>query len=101
MQTLVFHPHSFVDLITNSSSTVYITTFTDTRKNLKNFISAVLKVAESPYTFDELFAIQDIEKDGYEVHGEVVVLKTKMKNKEIDKVLELMNDLYTYEAKLQ
>ena len=49
--------HSFVDLITNSSTEIYIQATTKTVESVKEIINNLLKVNGSGYTADDLFEI--------------------------------------------
>ncbi len=49
--------HSFVDLITNSSTEIYIQATTKTVESVKEIINNLLKVNSSGYTADDLFEI--------------------------------------------
>lgn len=49
--------HSEVDVITNSSGVIYSTVTVDAEDNIKEAINAVLEVAGSDKSFDDLFTI--------------------------------------------
>lgn len=50
---------SFSDLITNSSSEVFLQTTYNAEENLRKFIDAVLSTIESEYTCNDLFGIEN------------------------------------------
>lgn len=63
--------HSFIDLITNSSSEMFITATGKTEKTVKEIIDNVLKLSGSKLTADDLFEfgvygeVWDEEKETY------------------------------------
>ena len=50
--------HSFVDIITNSSTEIYIEATDKTIESLKNIINSILKMGNSTLTADDLFTIE-------------------------------------------
>src|ERR1039458_9781751 len=56
--------HSFVDLITNSSTEIYIEATDKTVKSLENLINSLLKLGGSHSTCDDLFTIE-IDKEKF------------------------------------
>lgn len=50
--------HSTVDLITNSSTTIYSSATKDTVKEVQNFVNAVLKAAGVPQRCSDLFNLE-------------------------------------------
>ena len=61
--TLIIPIHSFVDLITNSSSEIFVSADENTVKAVKKLIDNILKASGSDKTADDLFEISL----GYEV----------------------------------
>lgn len=97
--------HSFVDLITNSSTEIYIQATTKTVESVKEIINNLLKVNGSSYTADDLFEISlfnssladRIEWDGEDANteeGEYDNIELKVKAKDSD------NELTSATAKL-
>jgi hypothetical protein len=67
MTSLTIPIHSFVDLITNSSTEIYIEADKGTIEAVKSLINNLLKVAKSELTADDLFTIKLLTKnDDYE-----------------------------------
>jgi hypothetical protein len=66
MKTLIIPVHSFVDLITNSSSETFICADKDTVEVFKAAITALLKVAGSDKDCDDLFTVEVTVDKGYE-----------------------------------
>jgi hypothetical protein len=71
MKKLLIRLHSFVGLITNSSTEIYTTCTEKSVDMVKEFISEVLRAAKSDKTVDELFDVRcymveyDEENDEY------------------------------------
>lgn len=57
MKTLIIPIHSFVDLITNSSSETYISATSATVQSVKEIIKNLLSLADSSKTADDFFDI--------------------------------------------
>lgn len=55
--------HSTVDIITNSSSEIFILANQDTVNGIKNLVNNILRAAESSKTVDDLFEIKLIKSD--------------------------------------
>jgi len=68
MKTLKINVHSFIDVITNSSTEIYVSVGTNTVNFIKNIIDTTLKMAKSDLRSDDLF-IFDIESDGENWYG--------------------------------
>jgi hypothetical protein len=67
MTSLTIPIHSFVDLITNSSTEIYIEADKGTIEAVKALVNNLLKVAKSDLTADDLFTITLLTKnDDYE-----------------------------------
>lgn len=56
----VFCVQSISDIITNSSSEVFVLYDDNALKNIKDLVNAVLAAADTKLTFDELFEIQPL-----------------------------------------
>lgn len=63
MNSLRVRFHSFVDLITNSSSTVYVFTHRGTEGILKDMVNGLLSAGGSNETFDSLFTYKEEYSD--------------------------------------
>jgi phage terminase Nu1 subunit (DNA packaging protein) len=62
MKSIIIPVHSFVDLITNSSSEVFITADENTVAAVRQLIDSLLKVAGSTKTSRELFDVDVVSK---------------------------------------
>jgi hypothetical protein len=67
--------HSMVDIITNSSTTIYTTTHGGTIFLLKELINEILEVAGSDKTADDLYEFkqESNEDDYYDCYGEKLI----------------------------
>lgn len=58
MKPLIINVHSFVDLITNSSTEIYIHATDRTVTAIKTIVNNLLQIAGSSKTCDDLFAVE-------------------------------------------
>ena len=72
MNKLVIPIHSFVDLITNSSSETFISYDESSINAIKELVNSLLKTAGSALTSDDLFDIT-IEDEKYSSSNDLVV----------------------------
>lgn len=100
--------HSFVDLITNSSTEIYIEATEKTIESLKGLINNLLKVGGSELTCDDLFTIQlnpeDLaqEENEYGYRDVSLVVKCTDENNPLGKttaeMLQNLSGLFHIEA---
>ena len=64
MKTLTIPVHSFIDVITNSSSEVFVTSDRKTIEAVKNVIDAILLIGGGKETSDDLFEVVLERVDG-------------------------------------
>jgi hypothetical protein len=64
MKTITFKIHSFVDLITNSSSEVFVAASKSTVDTVKEIVNTLLKQSNSTATCDDLFDIDFVIPKG-------------------------------------
>jgi phosphoglycerate-specific signal transduction histidine kinase len=57
MNSLTINIHSFVDLITNSSTEIFVQASDQTVKSVKKLIDELLKLGNSQYKCEDLFDI--------------------------------------------
>jgi hypothetical protein len=62
MKAIKINVHSFIDVITNSSTEIFISTHDKTITLAKELINGLLKVAKSEKTADDLFELHTEEK---------------------------------------
>ena len=77
MNSISIPVHSFLDLITNSSSETYVTSDRQTISSLKSIINTILKAGGSTKTCDDMFTIKLMDEDGGYGHYDVVVANPK------------------------
>lgn len=53
-----FSIHSFIDLISNSSSEIFVVASEKTVKSVKEIINNILAIGKSEYTCDDLFTVE-------------------------------------------
>lgn len=69
MKTLIIPVHSFVDVITNSSSEIYVSAGKSTVKAIKELVNNILLIAGSKQTADDLFNIDITFRVDYSENG--------------------------------
>ena len=94
--SLIIPVHSFVDIITNSSSELYVTADRNTIEAMKNMVDAVLKAGGSDKSADDLFTFSLGTVDGGygEYHTVEVHAKTKYAqeaSEKLDTICESFN----------
>lgn len=62
MKTLLIPIHSFVDLITNSSSETFVNATEKSVDTVKDLVNGMLKLSASSLTCDDLFKIEIVHK---------------------------------------
>lgn len=90
--------HSVVDLITNSSSELFVTSDHNTIDAVKNMVDAVLKVGGSDKTFDDLFyATLAVHDGGYGEYNVVEVYAKDSENAQAAQLITKLNESFTAE----
>ncbi len=113
MLTLLISVHSFVDVITNSSSEIFVTANEKTVALVKELINFHLKDAHYAETADELFDVKlvfkgyddntgaEIEQSEYSPSKIRITTKSSVENPrliELAKILNKLNSLFTTET---
>jgi len=94
MEKLVLHIHSFSDVITNSSSEIFVNSNRDTIKTVKKLINYFLEKGGSDKKADDLFVfkiVDDDPQDHVTLHAEScleIITKTNA-----DEVINLNNEI--------
>lgn len=83
---MVVKIQSASDIITNSSSEVYL--YTGGCQYVRELIDTILKLSESAYTCDELFRVDDLDD-----HYHITALDNS-NSKVADKIDNLLNSLF-------
>ena len=92
MQTIYkIRIHSFVDLITNSSTEIYIQATEKTVELLKAMINNILLVGKSELTCDDLFEISTVGEGGD--YYNTVTISVKCKNGDGQVAADILSDL--------
>lgn len=105
MSTYIIRIHSFVDLITNSSTELFISASKHTLDGVKSVINAVLTMGGSTLKADDLFEFALVEdEDSYSDYGQAMTLTVKPKDPNSPeglaaaKVLSNLTGLFSIEA---
>lgn len=79
MTTIEIKVHSFIDVITNSSTEIYIGCHDNTVQYAKDLINSILAIAKSDKTADDLFEfeIKDPEYEDEYFDTRTLIIKTK------------------------
>jgi hypothetical protein len=88
--SLIIPVHSFVDLITNSSSEIFVSANQNTVKAIKKLVDSILAATATPATADDLFTFELVYCCTNESYGEVYMndAEIKAKRKEIKEILK-------------
>lgn len=65
MKTIKFKVHSFIDIITNSSTEIYVSATDNTVNAVYSLLESVLQANRSPYRVHEVFNVYLIEDECY------------------------------------
>lgn len=57
MRKITLKVHSFIDIITNSSTEIYVQASEHTIKNIKNMVNSILALGGSTLKSDDLFTM--------------------------------------------
>ena len=57
MKTITIEVHSFIDIITNSSTELFIKATEKTINNIETLINSILMIAKSPLKCDDIFLL--------------------------------------------
>lgn len=104
MKRYILNIHSFVDLITNSSTEIFVEASQSTIKAVKDMVNALLRMADSTKTADDLFEFSLNEEEGYSDSGyKNVSLVVKAKEDSEDariaaKVLSNLSGIFSIEG---
>jgi hypothetical protein len=87
--------HSFVDLITNSSSEVFVTADRKTVECFTKLVDGILKAAGSDKTCNDLFVVTLETRDGgYGDYKAIMAVARDPKNDETAKLISSLNDMF-------
>ena len=104
---LVIRVHSFVDLITNSSTEIYIRASDKTVTSIKQMIDNILELGKSKLTCDDLFDIElskpdSEEDDDYGGSSVRLIVKSKDPKSEVGaataEILARLTSLFSISA---
>ena len=91
MKTLTIPVHSFIDVITNSSSEVFVTSDRKTIEAVKNVIDSILLIGGGKETCDDLFEVVLERVDGG--YGDYNALRVVAKDPNCRNAATLLNKL--------
>lgn len=98
MKTTLHIPvHSFVDLITNSSSETYVTADRQTVKAVKEAVDSILALAGHGKKCDDYFEITLRTESGYGDYKVIDVVAKDSKNQKLAAVIEALQDAFQAE----
>lgn len=98
---LIIPFHSFVDVITNSSTQIYVQAGDNTIKALKELIDNILKSGNSQATADDLFEFslapldeyQQKREDSGEYYSKALIIKSKQGTESSEAAAKVLSDL--------
>ena len=62
MRKITINVHSFIDIITNSSTEIYVQASEHTIKNIKNMVNSILALGGSPLKCEDLFTMSLVNR---------------------------------------
>lgn len=91
---------SVSDVITNSSTEIYVEATEYTLNGIKNIVNSILKSVNSEYTADDLFefSLEDIDTDDYPYKRNYIVTPKKPEYKYAAIALCNLDQLFNMEA---
>lgn len=106
MNAITIRVHSFVDIITNSSSEIFVEANQNTIDNVKSLVNSLLALAGSKSTCDDLFELELVKKyedEEWEPDYPEVDLKVtpKVSDKEAEvaaKILSGLTEIFNIES---
>lgn len=97
--TLLIPIHSLIDLITNSSSEVFVTSDRETLSKLRSMIDAILVAGSSTKKCEDLFKLSLRREDGgYGDYNVVAVSAVNPNSVEAAKLLDQINSVFMAET---
>ena len=96
MNSLIIPIHSFVDLITNSSTEIFVKADNNTINAIKEMIDCILKATDSSLTADDLFefSLSEEENRYSEWYSSVqMVVKAKQDSFNVNRAAEILSHL--------
>lgn len=99
MKTLNIPVHSFIDVITNSSSEVFITSDRKTVDSIKQIVNAILTAGGSDKKCDDLFGVVLERRDGgYGDYNAILVTPKDPNCKAAAELITGLNEVFTIET---
>jgi hypothetical protein len=95
----IIQVHSFVDLITNSSSETFVSASSSTVKAIREVVDHVLKLGQSTQSFDDLFDIELVDGEYEGTRVKVTPKNSSNANAQAAaKILSNLSGLFSIEA---
>lgn len=100
MEQIKIPIHSFIDVITNSSTEIYISNSSKTKKMIKQLINNVLNIAGSDKTVDDLFEIEEVDENtdnDIRCQNDSLLLIPKDTSKKTMDIIDIVRDTFCIE----
>lgn len=96
MNSIKIRVHSFIDIITNSSTEIYVCAGNGTVNSIKKLVDSILKAGKSDKRFDDLFEISLGEEEEHEWVGYStceVYVNTDLDDEDAKYAAKILSDL--------
>ena len=98
MKTLIIPIQSFIDVVTNSSTEIFVEATTYTKDHIINMVNEILKAGGSDKTCDDLFEVELVdfaEQDEWSDDRQYIQVTAKdSENSEAAQYLETLDDIF-------
>ena len=106
MEKVILRVHSFIDVITNSSTEIYVEATSNTVQSVKTLINSLFSLAGSKLICDDVFIISLEDRDGnsdydFKSTDLLVEVKENMTSEEAKiaaRILSGLTDIFNIEA---
>src|ERR1019366_2959664 len=100
MEQITLKVHSFIDIITNSSTEIYIQASEKTMQSIKSLVNSILSIGDSKLTCDEIFTMElesdkdDDDDDDYDSYYDVkVIVKSLLPSEDSKTAARILGNL--------
>ena len=93
MKSIKFKVHSFIDIITNSSTEIYVSATENTVNVVYSLLETILQSHNSPYTVYQVFYVYLVEDDYYGDKIMQIGIDVKIEDPLHDKIVRSICDI--------
>ena len=93
MKTIKFKVHSFIDIITNSSTEIYVSATDNTVNAVYNLLETILISHDFPYSVHQVFNVYLVEDEYYDDYVMHIGIDVKIEDPLHDRVVQSVCDI--------